>query len=53
MRKEEKGREKLTEICLRSGFNYATIDLKGYRTGSMNEVLTDSDKKSYSVINLK
>jgi uncharacterized protein len=46
-------REKLTEICLRSGFNYVTIDLKGYRTGSMNEVLTDSDKKSYTVINLK
>jgi len=46
-------REKLTEICQGSGFNYVTIDLKGYRTGSMNEVLTDSDKKRYKVVNLK
>ncbi|NQU81035.1 MAG: ATP-dependent sacrificial sulfur transferase LarE [Bacteroidetes bacterium] len=40
-------KEKLTEICHRSGFNYVTIDLKGYRTGSMNEVLSDSDKQGY------
>jgi uncharacterized protein len=40
-------RDTLTEICLRSGFNYITIDLKGYRTGSMNEVLSDSDKQDY------
>jgi len=40
-------KDKLTEICQRSGFNYITIDLKGYRTGSMNEVLSDSDKKDY------
>jgi len=38
---------KLTEICKRSGFNYITIDLSGYRTGSMNEVLSDSDKQGY------
>lgn len=37
----------LTEICRRSGFNYITIDLTGYRSGSMNEVLSDSDKKGY------
>jgi uncharacterized protein len=37
-------KEKLVEICLQSGFNYITIDLKGYRTGSMNEVLSDSEK---------
>ena len=41
-------KKKLTEICLRSGFTYITIDLTGYRTGSMNEVLTESDKKNYS-----
>jgi uncharacterized protein len=41
-------RDKLTEICLRSGFNYITIDLKGYRTGSMNETLSDSDKLGYA-----
>jgi uncharacterized protein len=40
-------KDKLTEICQISGFNYITIDLKGYRTGSMNEVLSESDKQSY------
>jgi pyridinium-3,5-biscarboxylic acid mononucleotide sulfurtransferase len=40
-------KDKLTDICKRSGFNYITIDLKGYRTGSMNEMLSDSDKKGY------
>ena len=42
-------KEKLTEICKKSGFNYVTIDLLGYRSGSMNEVLSDSIK--LSVIN--
>lgn len=42
-------KDKLTEICKKSGFNYVTIDLNGYRTGSMNEVLSDSDKKGYQV----
>lgn len=37
-------KDKLTEICQRSGFNYITIDLKGYRTGSMNETLSESVK---------
>lgn len=40
-------RVKLSEICIKSGFSYITIDLTGYRTGSMNEVLTDSDKIGY------
>ena len=40
-------KEKLLEICQKSGFNYITIDLKGYRTGSMNEVLSESEKKGY------
>jgi uncharacterized protein len=40
-------RGKLTEICKISGFNYSTIDLTGYRTGSMNEVLSDSEKSRY------
>jgi pyridinium-3,5-biscarboxylic acid mononucleotide sulfurtransferase len=46
-------KDKLTKICQRSGFNYITIDLLGYRTGSMNEVLSDSDKLSYQKPDLK
>ena len=42
-------KDKLSEICEKSGFNYVTIDLKGYRTGSMNEVLTDTQKKGYQL----
>jgi uncharacterized protein len=40
-------KNKLTEICQKSGFDYVTIDLKGYRTGSMNESLSDSEKQDY------
>jgi uncharacterized protein len=40
-------KEKLTEICKNSGFTFVTIDLKGYRTGSMNEVLSESVKESF------
>jgi len=45
-------KEKLTEICQRSGFSYVTIDLKGYRTGSMNEMLSDYDKRRFLQITL-
>jgi uncharacterized protein len=47
MDKAWKIKDKLTEICKNSGFNYITIDLSGYRTGSMNEVLSESDKNAY------
>jgi uncharacterized protein len=47
MDKAWKIKNKLTEICQKSGFNYVTIDLKGYRTGSMNESLSDSEKQDY------
>jgi uncharacterized protein len=47
MDKAWKLKDKLTDICTRSGFSYITIDLKGYRTGSMNEVLTDSEKLGF------
>jgi pyridinium-3,5-biscarboxylic acid mononucleotide sulfurtransferase len=40
-------KDNLTEICKKSGFTYVTIDLDGYRSGSMNEVLTGSDKLNY------
>jgi uncharacterized protein len=40
-------KDKLAEICHRSGFNYITIDLNGYRTGSMNEVLSELEKQDY------
>lgn len=40
-------KDQLAEICHRSGFNYITMDLKGYRTGSMNEVLPDSVKVNF------
>jgi pyridinium-3,5-biscarboxylic acid mononucleotide sulfurtransferase len=43
-------RETLSSICKKSGFNYVTIDLDGYRTGSMNEVLSDSVKKGFLTI---
>jgi pyridinium-3,5-biscarboxylic acid mononucleotide sulfurtransferase len=42
-------REELTEICKKSGFNFVSIDLTGYRTGSMNETLSESDKKDYKL----
>ena len=47
MDKAWKIKDKLTEICKKSGFTFVTIDLKGYRTGSMNEVLTESIKTSF------
>lgn len=40
-------RNQIEEICLKSGFSYVAFDLKGYRTGSMNEVLNDSVKSVY------
>ena len=47
MDKAWKIKDKLTEICKSSGFTYVTIDLKGYRTGSMNEVLAESVKVDF------
>ncbi len=47
MDKAWKLKDELNDICLNSGFTFVTIDLKGYRTGSMNEVLSDSVKTLY------
>jgi len=40
-------KSELADICKKSGFSYITIDLTGYRTGSMNEVLSESDKQGF------
>lgn len=37
-------KDELIKICHGSGFSYITIDLNGYRTGSMNEVLPEAYK---------
>lgn len=42
-----KNRSKIQVICKTAGFNYVTIDLIGYRTGSMNEVLSNDDKSRF------
>ena len=38
-------REKITNRFLEIGFTYIALDLRGYRTGSMNETLSPSEKK--------
>jgi uncharacterized protein len=35
----ERTRKEISEELKRLGFKYVTIDMDGYRTGSMNEVL--------------
>ncbi|MGA3243688.1 MAG: ATP-dependent sacrificial sulfur transferase LarE [Bacteroidota bacterium] len=40
-------REKIVDHFKTLGFAYVTLDLQGYRTGSMNEVLTEDEKKEY------
>jgi pyridinium-3,5-biscarboxylic acid mononucleotide sulfurtransferase len=47
MQKAWELRSVLTKICKESGFTYITIDLTGYRTGAMNEVLSDSVKSNW------
>jgi uncharacterized protein len=37
-------RKDITEVCKRGGFLYVTIDLSGYRSGSMNEVLSKNQR---------
>lgn len=41
---EEKNRQRITEKFSEYGFTYTSMDLKGYRTGSMNETLKGADK---------
>jgi uncharacterized protein len=45
-REMEKGwesRQTISDLCHEAGFVYAAIDLDGYRTGAMNEVLSELD----------
>ena len=41
-------REAIVRQMKSLGFTYVTLDLQGYRTGSMNEVLTAETKESFS-----
>jgi uncharacterized protein len=40
-------REKVVAHFKGLGYAYVTLDLQGYRTGSMNEVLTEKEKEKY------
>ena len=42
---EEENREKIAKTLKVYGFTYVTLDLMGYRTGSMNETLTKEEKE--------
>ncbi len=44
---DDKLREQIVERFKSLGFVYVTLDLQGYRTGSMNEVLSDEQKQVY------
>jgi len=48
MDKAWNARDLINKICKDSGFNYVAIDLTGYRTGSMNEVLSQEQKKIHN-----
>ncbi|MCJ7687887.1 MAG: ATP-dependent sacrificial sulfur transferase LarE, partial [Clostridiaceae bacterium] len=38
-------RDEINEICHKAGFTFVAVDIQGYRTGAMNEVLNISSKK--------
>jgi uncharacterized protein len=40
-------RTKIVDHLKQLGWTYITLDLQGYRTGSMNEVLTPGEKEAY------
>jgi uncharacterized protein len=43
---EEETRTKIYDALKSYGFSYVTLDLKGYRTGSMNETLDSEEIRS-------
>ena len=42
----EPGRQKIVEKLKAIGFKYITVDLQGFRSGSLNELLTNDQKQS-------
>ena len=42
-------RHNITQFAKEQGFTYVTIDIEGYRTGSMNDVLDSATRKSGSL----
>ena len=42
-------RQKVTEGLRAAGFAYITMDLQGYRTGAMNEVLAEAEKQKNQI----
>ena len=42
-------REVITQKLREAGFAYITMDLQGYRTGAMNEVLAAEEKKKNQI----
>lgn len=44
-----KMREALVDVCKKTGFIFVTLDLTGYRTGAMNEVLGHSTKTDTTI----
>jgi uncharacterized protein len=41
-------REKIVAALIKAGYTYVTLDLAGYRTGSMNETLAPSARAAYT-----
>jgi len=47
---DEETMDKVGNELKKIGFKYVTLDLLGYRTGSMNEVLTEKEKESVKTL---
>ena len=44
---QEENRTKIFHELKQYGFTYVTLDLQGYRTGSMNEILSDEERRRW------
>ena len=42
-------RDKINAQLKQAGFSYVALDLSGYRTGSMNEVLEEGEKSTWKI----